>query len=96
MGRNCLDIPEDVLYQKYIVEELSTIEISKLLNVSNVTIYNYLHMYNISIRSRSEAMLVKNGHTFNKWDLYYYYIVMEMPSTKIAKIFNCDHSLILK
>ena len=70
MGRNCLDIPEDVLYQKYIVEELSTIEISKLLNVSNVTIYNYLHMYNISILSRSESMILKNVHTFNKWDLY--------------------------
>ena len=96
MGRNCIDIPKDVLYQKYIVEELSTIEISKLLNVSHVTIYNYLHMYNIPVRSRSDAMLVKNGHAFNNWDLYYYYIVMEMPSTEIAKIFNCDHSLILK
>lgn len=89
-----INIDRNLLYKQYVIDKRSAVDISKLLNVSDATIYKYLNMYNIPIRSFSDAQVVKNDYTFTKWDLYYYYIIKEMSSVEIAKIFNCNHQLI--
>ncbi len=48
------------LYQKYIIEKLSTVEIGKLCNVHNSTIGRFMKRSGIKIRSISEA---KKGFT---------------------------------
>jgi len=49
---------KDTLYNLYVVDKKSTIEISKMYNTNDETIRNYLKFFNIERRSLSEA--VKN------------------------------------
>lgn len=56
---------KDWLYQKYIVEKLSSIEISKIINVHKVTILNWLRNHNIPIRSNSESKHIWQANHFD-------------------------------
>jgi len=56
-------IPNDIryrdrnwLYQKYIIEKLSTTQIAKLCEVSDVIVGHWLKNYNISLRSNGESI----------------------------------------
>ena len=44
---------KDWLYQKYVIEGLSTLEISKMTNVNRQTISNWLNKYGIKIRQKT-------------------------------------------
>ena len=50
-------ITKNFLYQKYVVERLSTYKIAKMLECSSTTIYYYLRKYNVSTRTISEAQI---------------------------------------
>lgn len=50
-----IDIPKDILYQKYIIEKQPSTQIVKNLNISNSTILKKLREYNIQIRTNSES-----------------------------------------
>jgi transposase len=50
----------DWLYQKYVVEKLSTNSIAKLCNTSYTSVYYHLNKFNISRRSYSEASKIVN------------------------------------
>lgn len=92
MGRNCIDIPEDVLYQKYIVEELSTNKIANNFNCSPHTILSNLRKFNIPIRSYSESMIIDRGVDIDKTILYEKYIIDKCTTRDAARIFNCSQS----
>ena len=53
------------LYQKYIVEKLSTIEIGKLCNCWDAVIGNWLKRHNIPVRPRGEANHLARGNSVN-------------------------------
>jgi len=54
---------KDWLEQKYLIEKLSTIQISKLIKVNDETIRKWLWKFNISVRSRDEGIhLAKANH----------------------------------
>lgn len=50
---------KDWLYQKYIVEKLSTTKIAEICKCSQPTICNWLKIHNIKIRTISEALIGK-------------------------------------
>lgn len=54
---------KDWLYQKYMKEELSTMEIGKLIGCPHATINYWLRKFKISVRGKSEALklLYKKG-----------------------------------
>jgi len=52
------------LYQKYIVEELSSTKIAKICKCSSITIRNWLNKYNIRIRTKSEITMGKLNPAF--------------------------------
>lgn len=52
---------KNFLYQKYIVNKLSLVEVAKLDNCSSHTIFVWLKKYKIAIRNRSEAQKLKIG-----------------------------------
>lgn len=58
---------KDWLLQKYITEQLSTSQIADLLEVSNVTIQNWLRKHDIELRSQADSLKIryKNGSLNN-------------------------------
>ena len=81
------------LYQKYIVEKLSTIEISKEINVNSGKVLRCLKKFNIKIRSQSSAAKKRKGKKESKakklndrnW-LYQKYIVEKLTSYQVADL----------
>ena len=63
-----LNLPRDFLYDLYVVQRLSTIQIAKELGVNRQTISNKLQEYNIPIRNSSyiQAHKPKPKKTFRK------------------------------
>lgn len=53
------------LYNKYVNEKLSSIQIGKIYNVSESTIRRRLRKFNIPIRSNSESHYLKNKNSCN-------------------------------
>lgn len=60
---------EKVLYQKYVVDEISQIKIAKEFNVSLAIIKKYLDRYNIPTRNHKDSNKVSNsGEKNHKWN----------------------------
>ena len=56
MKNKSLHLDRDWLYQKYIVEELSTYQIGKIVNRNPKNVYNKLKDFGIPTRSRAETI----------------------------------------
>jgi len=85
----------DWLYQKYIVEKLSEVEIGEMCGLWNTTISYNLIKYNIPRRSRSEYnRRIKKKEGNNKDWLYQKYIIEKMCARQIAKLCNCSRTTI--
>lgn len=85
----------DWLYQKYIVEKLSTPKIAKIVNVSRSTIWRALYRKNLSVRSFSEGIhLSKYNPLINKYQdkewLYKKYVIEKKTLTQIGEICKVD------
>jgi len=86
------------LYQKYIMEKLSTIEIQKIYGFPERTILRYLNKFNIKVRNRSEAGILRQSKIKapykNKDFLIQKYIKDKFSGIEIAKLCKCDFSII--
>ena len=84
------------LYQKYIVEKLSTGIISKILKIKPFRINYMLRKYNISIRTFKEAQINRGSFKYKKLNnrqwLYDKYITKKLTCTKIAKLIGVKNS----
>ncbi len=88
---------KDWLYQKYITEQLSTVEIAKEINVNPSSVLRCLRKFNIKIRSSSSAAKKRKGkrqlkaEKLNDKDwLYQKYITEQLTSYQIAKLANSN------
>ncbi len=68
-GRKWESIPKDLLYTKYVVEQKSTTQIGKELNLKPSLIWGAMHHYNIPVRDREVAMkmAIKTGRESPNW-----------------------------
>jgi len=86
------------LYQKYIIESLSTRKIANICNCTKTTIERKLKKFNISIRSPRESQLIKNQKLKfledKEW-LYQKYIIEELNNRQIAELLDCDLTTII-
>jgi len=72
---------KDFLYQKYVIERMSTARISGLTGISRRTIYDWLIKFEITIRER------KLGYSgLDRNFLYQKYIIEEMTGTEISQL----------
>ena len=62
---------KDWLYQKYIVEQLSSKQISELINCHRTSVIKSLKRYNVNVRSSKESnsILFQNGCTKSKYEV---------------------------
>ncbi len=81
---------KDFLYEQYINQKKSTIEIAEFCNCSDVSIQNWLRKFEIEIRNNSEAQLIKNSNAKYKIRdfLYEQYIIQQKSTIEIAKECN--------
>jgi len=84
------------LYQKYWLEELSTVKISKLCGVNAPKIIGYMKKFGIKRRTMKEAMNIEDRPYKHKSWLYKKYWKEGLSSIKIAKICNVGKKAILK
>lgn len=85
-----MQISKSWLYQKYIIEKMSTPEISNICSWSCSSINRFLIKYNIPRRSFTEASIlalnkVDKQYKSKNW-LWQKYIKGKMSSRKIAKL----------
>lgn len=84
------------LHQKYITENLSSYEISNIINVSANTIRRWLKEFNISVRKITEHTLMNPSSIQYKnyeW-LYQKYIIEKFSAYKISELIKVDASTI--
>lgn len=100
MANTGINLNEAFLKQKYVVEGLSILKISKEVTASTDTIYRCLKKYGLN-RNKSEAQKnkCKKDGVYNTFELDYkllkeLYLIKNFTSTEIAKIFNCSKSKI--
>lgn len=62
--KNILLKDRDFLYEKYVVEKLSTVELSKLLNCNAGSIHYSLRKFGITTRNLSESHLTSDGTVY--------------------------------
>jgi transposase len=93
---NVLNIGYDELYDLYINQNLSGVEISKILNFSYVAVFRKLNEYNIK---KDKDIITKNRCSkrskpldFDYDELYDYYITKNMTIKEIAKLYNKSKS----
>ena len=91
-----IDIPEDILYQKYIVEKLSASKIANELNCSPNAILSKLKKFNIPTRSNRESIIIDRGIDTDKNVLYKKYVIDKCTTYDIAAELNCSQSTILR
>ena len=84
------------LYELYINQHKSTIEIAKEFNTSPKTIHNWLKKYKINVRSVSESMLPKGIIKPTKKELEELYLTNFEKANKIGKRFGVSRTTILK
>jgi hypothetical protein len=88
---------KDWLFEQYITNEKTTVEIAKELNCGNVAVGRRLKKYDIPRRSRGESLIhkvdfVNNLH--NKDWLFEQYITRGRTSVDIAKELNCSSNCV--
>jgi len=77
------------LYQKYIVENISTYRLAKIQNVAASTIRYYLNKFNIKTRSLQQSINPNIRYFYKDKDwLFNQYINKKKPISEIAKICN--------
>lgn len=86
------------LYQKYVVELLSLVEIGKLYNFSNVTAKKLCVRYGIPIRTQKEnqAIVKANVNAPTKDQLYDLYIVQKLNRHQISDLLGIAPKSIFK
>lgn len=94
-------IDRDMLYKLYIVEDLSYLEVSKKLNVSQTSICRLCKRYNIKkeiIHPKRIYKREKFGRytQFDKDELYDLYIVQNKSAKELMKIYNVSEYTIKK
>jgi hypothetical protein len=83
----------DFLFYNYITKKLTTLEISKLTNIHQVVICNYLHYHKIKTRNSSEHLT----HNFIKEFLIEEYVNKNKSTRTIAKEQNIpSHHIITR
>ena len=92
-------VNKERLYDLYINQKLSSVEIGKLLNISNRTVLNYLKKYNINRRTLSESQYAKNKKEvpkeFSDYDsMYDLYVTKHMTKEQLGEYFNCGPCVI--
>ena len=89
---------KDWLFEQYITNKKTTVEIAKELNCGNVTVGRRLKKYDIPRRSRGESLIHKadfvNNNLHNKDWLYEEYVVKGRTSVDIAKELNCSSNCV--
>ena len=84
-------LTKESLYQEYIVNKKTILQIANEMVCSSTTVWKYLKKHNIPIRSKSEAMQGSNNkyhHILTKEFLYKEYIVNKKSIKTIAKEIN--------
>lgn len=91
----------DIKIEKEIInfyknEQKSTVEISKIYNISSTVVRNILIRNNIKIRNISESKKGKKiGRKLPVFDIIRLYVEENKPSTEISKILGCSKRSIL-
>lgn len=83
-------VDRDWLWQKYIVEEMGTYQISQLVNRNPKQVYNWLKGYNIPLRERKWDITPHPSEKFyqdKKW-LFEQYVTKQRTTTEIAEDFD--------
>ena len=81
---------KELLYNEYIINGLSTVQIGKMLNVSHRTIFVWLLKHNIKTRTNSEARSIKTKKELkNKEWLYQKYVIEKKSCFEIGNLLNC-------
>lgn len=87
---NSLNLDKDELYDLYVNQGLSTTDISKIYNCSARTIQNWLHRYDIPVRSDSEAVKLNRSQWTDEMELKrsqtYHNTWMNKSKEEIAQI----------
>lgn len=84
-SRTRIKIDYNELYQLYIMQKKSAIEIAKFYNCNEETIRNRLKLYNIKIR---------NCVNINKDDLYQFYIIDKKTIKELCEFYSCSRTTI--
>jgi transposase len=84
---------EDLLRQKYVIENKNTVEIAKLLGVTDGTVGDWLRYYKIPVRSISEVML-RGKQKPSEEQLRKWYEIERRSSVEIAEIIGVDRTYI--
>ncbi len=82
------------LYQKYIVEKLSTCQLAKIQNVATSTIQYNLNKFNIKTRNLQQSKSLNPNRRYFYRDkdwLFNQYVSKKKPTIEIAKICNVSH-----
>lgn len=94
-------IDKDWLRNKYLQERLSTVEIAKLLNCGQPSVYRHLKKYNIPTRNSKSAAIDRKKKGFKnsllrdrEW-LFDKYIVDKLNSYQIAELANSNQKSVL-
>lgn len=86
------------LKKKYSIEGLNTYEIANICDCSNGTIGRWLRRYNISIRNKSEILLLRYSKIDklykNKSWLYQKYINEELTLREIGNLSGCKRGIV--
>jgi len=88
---------KDLLYQKYIVENMSVQQTAQVMSCCPKIIRWYLKKNNILKKSRSEEIQINKSKLaayYNKSFLYQKYITEKKNMYQIAKELNCSYSTI--
>ena len=69
IAHNRINIDKDELYDLYINQELTSKEIANIYNCSSKTIRNWLHRYNIQVRSMGDSVKLERSKWSNEKEL---------------------------
>lgn len=86
----------DWLYNKYVHEKMSMSQIGSLFGISGQSISYWIYKYDIPVRCKSDACIVKYNIDIEKDQLYKLYVGKLKSSREIAELLNCDHSTVLE
>jgi transposase len=87
----------DELYELYINQGLSTVEIGKIYDFHDVTVGRWLKKYDIPIRTTAESLLIRSGGIKpSKDELIELYVNKGLSAPEICDIYNVGESSIYR
>ncbi|KKK59808.1 hypothetical protein LCGC14_3030640, partial [marine sediment metagenome] len=87
-------LTKSFLIKEYIKNDKSVVKIATEIKPSETTIYKYLKIHNIKMRTMSEAL--KKYQNFNKTMVYREYITNKNTALQIAKKIQCSDTTVYR